>query len=244
MGVADKAVRTLQIGLVGDFIVQVPAHQAIPLALQMAADALQAQVAITWLPTPQIGNGARFGQFDGVWCVPASPYRDMQGALTAIRFARERLVPFLGTCGGFQHALVEYARNCLGWADAEHGETAPEAANVIIAPLSCSLVDALAPIHLQPDTLIAQAYGTLDIEERYHCRYGLRSELESALFGTALKVSGRGPERDVRCMELQGHPFFVATLFQPERAALLGRIPPVVDAFLRACIASAAGDES
>ncbi|KPC02813.1 hypothetical protein ALQ72_02119 [Pseudomonas syringae pv. maculicola] len=114
MGVADKAVRTLQIGLVGDFIAQVPAHQAIPLALQMAADALQAQVAITWLPTPQIGNGARFGQFDGVWCVPASPYRDMQGALTAIRFARERLVPFLGTCGGFQHALVEYARNCLG----------------------------------------------------------------------------------------------------------------------------------
>lgn len=61
MGVADKAVRTLQIGLVGDFIAQVPAHQAIPLALQMAADALQVKVAITWLPTPEIGDARASG---------------------------------------------------------------------------------------------------------------------------------------------------------------------------------------
>ncbi|AHG41665.1 hypothetical protein N018_16255 [Pseudomonas syringae CC1557] len=242
--VAEVAVKQLHIGLVGDFIAEVPAHQAIPLALQMAADALQARVEVTWLPTAQIGDGARLGEFDGLWCVPGSPYLDMQGALTAIGFAREKHVPFLGTCGGFQHALVEYARNCLGWADAEHGETAPDAANVIIEPLSCSLVDALAPIHLLPDTLIARAYGTLNIEERYHCRYGLRRELEASLFGAALRISGRGPEGEVRCMELQGHPFFVASLFQPERAALSGIIPPVVKAFLRACISPVQSDKS
>ncbi|RMN33823.1 hypothetical protein ALQ61_03177 [Pseudomonas coronafaciens pv. zizaniae] len=244
MGVAAKAVISIHIGLVGDFIAEVPAHRATPLALQMAADVLQVQVDIEWLPTPQIGDGSGLGRFDGLWCVPGSPYLQMQGALTAIRFARERRLPFLGSCGGFQHALVEYARNGLGWADAEHGETSPGAANVIIEPLDCSLVDALAPIHLQPDTLIAQAYRTLDIEERYHCRYGLRRELESSLFGGALKVSGRGPEGDVRCMELQGHPFFVATLFQPERAALSGRNAPLVDAFLRACLTAAQSNES
>ncbi|MCI3946263.1 CTP synthase domain protein [Pseudomonas syringae] len=244
MGLADNTIRKIHIGLVGDFIAEVPAHQAIPLALQMVADALRVQVDVEWLPTPHIGDGARLESFDGLWCVPGSPYQDMQGALTAIRFAREGRVPFLGSCGGFQHVLVEYARHCLGWDDADHGETSPDAANVIIEPLSCPLVDALASIHLQPDTLIARAYGTLDIEERYHCRYGLRRELESSLFGDALTVSGRGPEGDVRCLELQGHPFFVATLFQSERGALLGRIPPVVEAFVRACITSAQRDRS
>ncbi|KAA8694506.1 Uncharacterized protein ALO80_02806 [Pseudomonas caricapapayae] len=244
MGKADSVGNTVKIGLVGDFNADVPAHRAIPLALQMAAEVLQITVGFEWLPTPQIGNGARLGEFDGLWCVPASPYLDMQGALTAIRFAREQLVPFLGTCGGFQHALVEYARHQLGWADAEHGETAPEAPNVIIKPLSCSLVESVAAVQLQPDTLIARAYGRLDIEERYHCRYGLRRELESALFGQRLEISGRGPEGEVRSIELQGHPFFVATLFQPERAALQGEIPPVVKAFLRACSAFVQSTES
>jgi len=69
----------------------------------------------------------RAAGFDGFWCVPASPYRDIDGALRAIRFAREQRRPFLGTCGGFQHAVLEYARNVLGWADAEHGELAPNA---------------------------------------------------------------------------------------------------------------------
>ncbi|KMX99844.1 hypothetical protein V476_01275 [Pseudomonas syringae KCTC 12500] len=240
MGKADNTGDGIRIGLVGDFSADVPAHQAIPLALQRAAEAAQVQVGFEWLPTPLIGSGAQLAEFDGLWCVPASPYRDMLGALTAIRFAREHRVPFLGTCGGFQHALVEYARHQLGWADAEHGETAPHAANVIIEPLSCSLVESVAAIQLQPDTLIAQAYGRLDIEERYHCRYGLRRELESALFGEHLKVSGRGPEGEVRSMELQGHPFYVATLFQPERAALQGQTPPVVAAFVRACLSNPA----
>ncbi|MDU8546028.1 MULTISPECIES: CTP synthase [Pseudomonas syringae group] len=244
MGTINNVRNTLQIGLVGDFNADVPAHQAIPLALAMAAETVHVPVSFEWLPTPQIGSGARLGEFGGLWCVPASPYLDMQGALTAIRFARERLIPFLGTCGGFQHALVEYARNQLGWADAEHGETAPQAANVIIEPLSCSLVESVAAIHLQPDTLIAQAYGTLNIEERYHCRYGLRRELEPALFGDALKVSGRGPEGEVRSIELQGHPFFVATLFQPERAALQGKVSPVVAAFVRACSQAAQRNRS
>ncbi|ELQ08152.1 hypothetical protein A988_23864 [Pseudomonas syringae BRIP39023] len=240
MGKADNTGDGIRIGLIGDFSADVAAHQAIPLALQRAAEVAQVPVGFEWLPTPRIGSGAQLAEFDGLWCVPASPYRDMQGALTAIRFAREHRVPFLGTCGGFQHALLEYARHQLGWADAEHGETAPDAANVIIEPLSCSLVESVAAIQLQPDTLIAQAYGRLDIEERYHCRYGLRRELESALFGEHLKVSGRGLEGEVRCMELQGHPFYVATLFQPERAALQGQTPAVVAAFVRACLSNPA----
>ncbi len=63
----------------------------------------------------------------------------MDGALLAIRYAREQKRPFLGTCGGFQHAIIEYARNVLGWADADPAETAPDAARPVIAPLQCAL---------------------------------------------------------------------------------------------------------
>ena len=230
--------QTIKIALVGDYDPNVPAHQAIPVALERIANETVFNVQGIWVATPDIGDGASLRTFDGIWCVPASPYRDMAGALSAIRFARERQVPFLGTCGGFQHALLEYARNHLGWADAEHAETAPESENAIITPLSCSLVEAFAPIRLRAGSRIAAAYDALDTRERYRCRYGLRRELEADVFGGPLKVSGYDDDNEVRAMELDGHPFFVATLFQPERAALEGRTPPLVKAFVLACAQS------
>ena len=86
------------IGLIGDYSESVPAHQAIPVALQYAAEASDIAVEFKWIPTEQITSGARISRFDGLWCVPASPYRSMDGALFAIRHAREGAIPFLGTC--------------------------------------------------------------------------------------------------------------------------------------------------
>src|SRR5678815_549787 len=104
---------TVHIGLVGDYNADVPAHQAIPRALALAADALALNVEATWLPTDEIRDEAQLVAFAGLWCVPASPYRSMEGALRAIRVAREQPRPFLGTCGGFQHAVVEYALSLI-----------------------------------------------------------------------------------------------------------------------------------
>ena len=99
-----------------------------------------------------------------IWVVPGSPYRHPEGAFTAIRYARENSIPFLGTCGGFQHAVIEYARNVLGWQDAGHAETDSEG-RMVIAPLSCSLVETSAVVELRANTLIARAYGRESIEE-------------------------------------------------------------------------------
>jgi len=77
--------------------------------------------------------------FAGFWCVPGSPYRDMDGALRTIRFARETRCPFLGTCGGFQHAVIEYARSVLGLTDADHMESNPDAELPLIIALACRL---------------------------------------------------------------------------------------------------------
>jgi CTP synthase (UTP-ammonia lyase) len=85
------------IGLIGDYDPTVPAHPAIPLALGQAAEALCIEAGFEWVPTEEIRSASRLSGFDGLWCVPASPYRSMDGALIAIRHAREKAVPFLGT---------------------------------------------------------------------------------------------------------------------------------------------------
>jgi CTP synthase (UTP-ammonia lyase) len=87
---------TTRIGLVGDYNADVPAHQAIPRALALAERALGTPLEFRWLPTETIKSDAALASFDALWCVPASPYRSMEGALRAIRFARAHARPFLG----------------------------------------------------------------------------------------------------------------------------------------------------
>ena len=128
----------INIALVGDYNVNVTAHIAIPIALQLAGLALAVNVEFTWLATDTIVNDNSLVGFDGIWCVPGSPYRHMDGALIAIGYARQQGIPFLGTCGGCQHALIEFARHVLGIMDADHAEIAPNAGALLITPLSCS----------------------------------------------------------------------------------------------------------
>ncbi|MGF7114378.1 CTP synthase C-terminal region-related (seleno)protein [Pseudomonas laurylsulfatiphila] len=225
----------IRIALIGDYDPQVTAHQAIPLALEMVTEHSGLNVQWQWLATDKIHAETPLPPFDGFWCVPASPYRHMDGALLAIRFAREQRRPFLGTCGGFQHAVLEYARNVLGWSDAEHGETTPDAARALLTPLSCALVEAVDSIQLAEGSLIAQAYESAEIREGYRCRYGVNPQFEGELLQRELHAVGHDSQQGLRAVELSGHPFFVATLFQPERAALAGVLPPLVGAFVEAC---------
>ena len=225
----------ISVALIGDYDPQVTAHQAIPMALALVAEQLDRQVQFEWLATDQIHADTPLNRFDGFWCVPASPYKSEQGALRAIRFAREQQRPFLGTCGGFQHAVLEFYRDVLGWMDAEHGETSPNAERAILSPLTCSLVEAIDSIHLLPGSLIAKAYETSEIQEGYRCRFGVNPQFEAELLKHQLQAVGRDSAGDLRAIELKDHRFFVATLFQPERAALKGQMPPLVRAFIEAC---------
>ncbi|HEV7778456.1 MAG TPA: CTP synthase [Luteibacter sp.] len=226
----------IRIGLVGDRDDAILAHRAIPLALSLVAASLDVDIDAQWVPTESIEDNDAVEAFDGLWCVPGSPYRSMEGALLAIRYAREQQRPFLGTCGGFQHAMLEYARNVLGWADAEHAETAPDAARPVIVPLLCSLVEVREPVHLQEGSRIASIYGVPDIIEGYHCNYGLGDAFRDEIASGPLHVSATDDAGGVRAVELVGHPFYLATLFQPERAALDGMCPPLVRAFAAAAV--------
>ncbi len=227
----------LQIGLIGDYDPGVPAHQAIPRAFDLVSAKWGIVIQHHWIPTPEISDYLRLDGMDGLWCVPASPYQSMEGALLGIRFARETGKPFLGTCGGFQHVIIEYARSVLGWADADHAETAPGASRLVISPLSCELVEKTDKIHLRFGSKLAAAYPSLEVAEGYRCRYGLNPAFRSRLEVGALRISAEDKLGEVRAVELVGHPFFVATLFQPERAALAGKLPPLVELFVHAVAA-------
>jgi CTP synthase (UTP-ammonia lyase) len=225
---------TLHIGLIGDRDPGVTAHRAIEQALPLTAAAMGIPLEYEWLTTDAL-DVSRLPGFDGLWCVPASPYRDTEAVLAAIRYAREQDVPFLGTCGGFQHALLEYALNALSWRDAEHGELPSQDGRAVIAPLSCALVEAWQPIRLAEGSQAAQAYGTTCINEGYHCRYGLNPAFAAELLQGPLRATGWDEAGEVRVVEAQDSRFFLATLFQPERAALEGRVPALVRRWLQTC---------
>jgi CTP synthase (UTP-ammonia lyase) len=231
----------VRIALIGDFDPAVTAHRAIPMALQLSARRLGVPVAPEWIHTSTIDPAApQLSGYTGVWCVPASPYANMAGALGAIRFARETPRPFLGTCGGFQHAVLEYTRNVLGHAAADHGETAPDAAMPVIARLACSLVEKGGEVFFPTGSRLRGIYGADRAQEQYHCNYGLNpaySDLFAAPSGLRVAATDAGGE--VRALELAGHPFFVATLFQPERSSLRGVEHPLITGFVTAASGSA-----
>ena len=228
--------RPVQIALVGDFNASVTAHQAIPLALQRAGADAGVDVRFTWHHTAQLGSRPErmLATSAGIWCVPGSPYADTAAALAAIQFARLQPRAFLGTCGGFQHALLEYARSVLGMVGAAHAELDANAPDPLITPLSCALVEQAGEVSLVPGSLLATAYGATMAVEEYRCRYGLAPRHAGILQNGPLRAVARDKEGQVRAVEMDGHPFFVATLFQPERAALTGKTPPVVRGFIEA----------
>lgn len=222
----------VRIALIGDYNPSAKAHQAIPGALTLACGA-DVDGRWDWVHTSTLtGEPAeQLAQYDGIWCVPASPYANMRGALKAIRYARESGRAFLGTCGGFQHAIIEYAEAVWGIA-AAHAEVDVDAADPVISPLTCSLVEQSGELYFEPRSRLALIYGGTTASEEYHCRYGLNPRHAERLSTGALRIAARDGADEVRAVELDGDQFFIATLFQPERSALSGRQHPLIRAFV------------
>lgn len=235
-----EAPKTLRIGLIGDYHPEVTAHRAIARSLELAGVELSGwQVQMKWLATDTLEQLSpdQLSGFDALWCVPASPYASMDGALKAIQFARENGVPFLGTCAGFQHVLIEYARNALSLTDADHEETRPEAACLLVSRLSSPMVEKEGCVLLQEGSCLRQIYGRDSSTEVYHCNFGLSRGHEAMLNDGRLRVAARDATGAVHAVELAEHPFFMATLFQPERLALQSQMHPIIRAFAQAALA-------
>jgi CTP synthase (UTP-ammonia lyase) len=228
-----------RIAIVGDHAPAIRAHHGIPKALESATQHA-GPVTWEWVHTTTLTGDAteRLAGFHGVWCVPGSPYANTNGALAAIRLARTTRRAFLGTCGGFQHAMLEYARSVWDVKNAAHAELDPSAADPVIAPLSCGLVEVKGEVEFVPGSRLAAIYGKDAVWEGYHCNYGLSPTYVAKLASGPLRVSARDRAGDVRAVELDGHRFFFGTLYQPERSGLENRRHPLIEAFVAAVRAS------
>jgi len=236
MTTPPRTARPARLALVGDRSPAVQAHARIPeiLAAIEVASAAAGRSAIDayWVETGEVAATDLAG-FDGVWAVPGSPYADLGGMLAAIRFARTNAVPFLGTCGGFQHMLLEWALAVCG-LDVEHAEAGDGTREALIRPLSCSLVGEEARVHAVPGTRAAAIVGTAGRTERYFCSYGLDQRFEATLVDAGLVIGGRDDDGAVRLAELPDHPFFLGALFQPELASTRAWVHPLIEAFVAA----------
>ncbi len=241
-----------KLALVGDRSPTVRAHGRIPLLI----DALRRRDGLVldpyWIPS---GEADDLDGFDGIWVVPGSPYDDPEKVIDAVGTARANGIPFLGTCGGFQHAIIHLARTLADIPDANHAEYGETDTDVIV-PLECTLVGHEGVIRYTPGTLIAGIAGVDQRLERYHCSYGIALGFVDALqrsgvvFGAhdedgaprALEIgspagSPSGRSRQPNEPEGRGSaPFFLGTLFQPELAGDGTRAHPVIRAFAEAVV--------
>ncbi|MFD7880395.1 hypothetical protein ACFV5G_41110 [Streptomyces sp. NPDC059766] len=227
--------RTARIALVGDRSPQVASHARIPLLLDALTERDRLVLDAYWIPSEDAAAEGAVRGFDAVWVVPGSPYRSEAGVLSAIRTAREEGIPFLGTCGGFQHALLEFARAVCGLARVAHAENDPGADDFLIEPLACSLVGHQAAVTVEPGSLAESVIGAEHTVERYFCMYGPSRHLDT-LRAHGLRFSGHDGDGQVRIAELPGHPFYLMSLFQPELSGDGSRPHPMLRALARAAV--------
>lgn len=227
-----------RLAIVGDHDPTMYTHLAIDESLRHVRELREHALEWSWVATTSLvkNANAQLAMLDAIWLAPGSPYASLDGALAAVRFARENGLPFLGVCGGFQHAVLEYARNVAGLPDADHAESNPDAATPVIAALACSLVGKSAPVFLDPTCRTASIYGRWRVVERYHCNYGLNPAYREAIEHAGLHVVGENDQGDARVVELVGHPFFIATLFQPQLESAPSAPAPLVRALVDAAI--------
>jgi CTP synthase (UTP-ammonia lyase) len=233
------ATRTARIALVGDRSQHVRSHTRIPGLFEVLRAQHGIGIDAYWVPTPD-ATATDLAGFDGIWLLPGSPYLSEEGALHAVRIAREHRIAFLGTCGGFQHMLLEFARTVCGITDASHGESDPDGERPLIVPLACSLVGHEGAVNLTPGSLAERVFGVERSVERYHCAYGLDHGFLPELTRHGLRFTGFDDDGEVRVAELDGHPFLMGTLFQPELAGDGSRCHVVIRAFAEAAVAVAA----
>jgi CTP synthase len=224
----DSAQRKVNIGIIGKYVTLPDAYLSVVESLKHASFAHGAQLEITWLASDDL-EGAnldeKLGHLDGILVPGGFGVRGVEGKIDAIRFARERNVPFLGICLGLQCAVVEFARNVAGLEGANSSEFDGNSPYPVVDILAGQDLDSLGgtmrlgayPCRLAPGTKAAAAYGSELIYERHRHRYEVNPRLRQRLEQAGLICSGESPNGQlVEIVELADHPWFVAGQFHPE----------------------------
>jgi len=252
---AARATKTVRIALVGKYVQLEDAYLSVCEALRHAASLQDGRVEIDWIDSETLEGGdegeieRRLGDADGILIPGGFGGRGIEGKIAAARFARERRIPYLGICLGMQVAVAEFARNIAGMEGANSTEFDIETPFAVIdllpeqkevADLGGTMRLGADPIKLHAGTRALDMYGEAVIYERHRHRYEVNNRLRKRLESAGLRVSGTSPdERLVEVIELDDHPFFVASQFHPEFKSRPERPAPLFRDFVAAALARA-----
>ncbi len=246
---------SVRIALVGKYIDLPDAYLSVTEALRAGGFRHHTKVDIKWVPSDdcetESGAQAALGDVDGVLIPGGFGIRGIEGKLGAIRYARKRRVPILGLCLGLQCMVIEAARSA-GLADANSAEFDPDTPSPVIATMA-DQVRAVAgeadlggtmrlgayPAVLEPDSIVAEAYGTTEVSERHRHRYEVNNPYRDKIAESGLRFSGTSPDGHlVEFVEYprEVHPFAVATQAHPELKSRPTRPHPLFSAFIRAAM--------
>jgi len=235
----------IDVALVGKYALE-DAYMSIHEALKHAGIHAEVEVNVLWVDADEMRDHhtERLREADAVVVPGGFGSRGAEGKIEAIRYARENDVPFLGLCLGFQMAVVEYARNVLGLADAHSAEIDAETPYTVIdlLPEQYDLEDLGGTMRLgahdtdiRPDTLAHEVYGADSCTERHRHRYEVNPEYIDDLEAGSLTFSGHAGNR-MEIVELDDHPYFLGTQFHPEFRSRPDRASPPFVGFVEATL--------
>ena len=239
---------TVRIALVGKYVALHDAYLSVVEALTHGGIENDVKVEVQWVDSETVTdeNAVRvLAEADGVLVPGGFGDRGIEGKISAVRYAREHKVPFLGICLGMQMAVVEYARHVCGWADAHSSELDPATAHPVIdlMPDQRGVTAKGGTMRLgsypcrvtSRETWTYQAYGCDQIAERHRHRYEFNNDYRQDLTGAGLVLAGLSPdERLVEIVELEDHPWFVGVQFHPELKSRPNKAHPLFRDFIAA----------
>lgn len=237
------------IALVGKYVQLHDAYISVVEALKHGGITNHATIDIKWVDSETITEDnvdGLLGDVDGILVPGGFGTRGIEGMITAIRYARENKIPFLGLCLGMQLTIVEYARNVVGFRDAHSIEMDPNTTHPVIAlmpdqngieDIGGTLRLGAYPCVLAKDSLAHSLYGTDNISERHRHRYEVNNDFRAVLTEKGLLLSGTSPDnRIVEMCELPGHPFYIATQGHPELKSRPNRPHPLFRGLIEAAL--------
>jgi CTP synthase (UTP-ammonia lyase) len=205
-----------------------PSHQEINALLPQLAD--EVAVDATWAATD---SDFDIADYDGVWLVPGSPYANDEAVIDALRIVRTTGIPFLGTCGGMQYAVMEFLRSELA-RSATHAESDGEGEDNAVVPLACSLYGEQGLVEPVLGSRFAD-WVSEPFMGMHYCNYAPSKESVDLLEAAGIVVGATGPDAGAEVLEFPEHPFYVVSMFQPHIGASQGKpIHPLILAFVRA----------
>ena len=245
----EQTTQSIRIGIVGKYVALPDAYLSIVEALKHAGYSYDRQIDIKWIDAESVTAetiSSELDDVDGLLVPGGFGERGTEGMIAAIRYARERQLPFLGICLGMQLACIEFARHVVGLSEAQSSELNPQTPHPIIdlmdnqdknGDLGGSLRLGLYPCQLRADSLAHSLYQADLIEERHRHRYEFNNDYRDSCQQAGLQFSGLSPDGQlVEIIELNNHPYFLATQFHPEFLSGPNSSHPLFSGFIKSII--------